>query len=172
MTHDDIYSWCVSKKILAIATKTRQFCKFYETQMAPDWRLFREFLFSRNPLFSQRNLGKKTKIIELGRKLFHTKHQKASERKSTAYLRLFDCSQQHVSNCKALTIFERGSDTELAALYHNYIWRWPECIIPFLQHNISVWRFVRPIAMQAPCWASNIRILLISLRGACKTNFW
>ena len=32
VTHDDICSWCVSKKILAIATKTRKFCKFYETQ--------------------------------------------------------------------------------------------------------------------------------------------
>ena len=151
------------KKSWPLPPKQENFVNFMKPKMAPDWRLFREFLFSRNQLFSQRNLGKKTKIIELGRKLFHTKHQKASERKSTAYLRLFDCSQQHVSNCKALTIFERGSDTELAALYHNYIWRWPECIIPFLQHNISVWRFVRPIAMQAPCWASNISILLISL---------
>ena len=47
-------------------------------------------------------------------------------------------SQLHVSNCRPLTMFERASDRELAGLYHNYIWRSPECIIPFLSLNISL----------------------------------
>ena len=47
-------------------------------------------------------------------------------------------SQVHVSNCRPLTMFERASDRELAGLYHNYIWRSPECIIPFLSLNISL----------------------------------
>ena len=46
-------------------------------------------------------------------------------------------SQLHVSNCRPLTMFERASDRELAGLYHNYIWRSPECIIPFLSQYLS-----------------------------------
>ena len=83
------------KKSWPLPPKQDNFVNFMKPKMSPDWRLFREFLFSRNPLFSQRNLGKKTKIIELGRKLFHTKHQKASERKSL----ICDCSTVLNSMC-------------------------------------------------------------------------
>ena len=55
-----------------------------------------------------------------------------------------------MSNCGPMTMFERASDTELAGLYHNYIWRSPECIIPFLSLNISLQRFTQ---LQCRHWA-------------------
>ena len=75
-----------------------------------------------------------------------------------------------------VSMFQRASDTELAGLYHNYIWRSPECITPFLSLNIyeKVFRTWHPVpcdnAMTKICSLYNMRSIVVYHLGIPKSK--